>query len=151
MSSVNKTSTSKEAENTPNHSIQTEPTSTTDDDGYMDIQTQTATKFEEEFTKTIDLNDIQAPADLAELRKKDPFMYHSIPAVRANVMQGTEVDVSTLAASAETPVVRRRGRISYESSDCTMPSEEMMRQSINEAEAQRQSESSTAEANEASQ
>ena len=79
-------------------------------------------------------------------------MYHSIPAVRANVMQGTEVDVSTLVASAGTPVVRRRRRILYEGINGTMPSEEMMRQMINEAEAQRQSESSTAEANnEASQ
>ena len=148
MSSVNKTSTSKAVENTPNHSIQTEPTLSTYDD---QMPIQVATKFEEESTKTIDLNDIQAPADLAELRKKDPFMYHSIPAVRANVMQGTEVNVSTLAASAETPVVQRRKRISYESSDGTVlvPSEEMMGQMMNEAE--RQSESSNAEENEASQ
>ena len=112
---------------------------------------QVATKFEEESTKTIDLNDIQAPADLAELRKKDPFMYHSIPAVRANVMHGTEVNVSTLAASAESPVVQRRKRISYESCDGTLlvPPEEMMRQMMNEA--QRQNESSNAEANQASQ
>ena len=146
MSSVNKTSTSKKAENTSNHSIQTEPTSTTDND---QMPIQVATKFEEESTKTIDLNDIQAPADLAELRKKDPFMYHSIPAVRANVMQGTEVDVSTLAASAETPVVRRRRRISYEGIDGTVlvPSGEMMMQMMNEAQRQRQSESSNAEAN----
>ena len=68
MSSVNKTSTRKEAENTSIHSIQMEPADADDDNEYMDIQTQTTTKFEEESTKTIDLNDIQAPADLAELR-----------------------------------------------------------------------------------
>lgn len=89
------------------------------------------------------MNDIQAPDDLAELRKNDPFMYHSIPAVRANVMQGTEVDVSNLAASAETPVVRRRRRISYEGIDGTAPLGEMMRQMMSQS----QSESSNAEAN----
>ena len=127
--------------------MQTEPTSTTYDD---QMPIKVATKFEEESTKTIDLNDIQAPADLAELRKKDPFMYHSIPAVRANVMHGTEVNVSTLAASAESPVVQRRKRISYESCDGTLPSEEMTRQMMNEThgQRQRQSESSNAEANE---
>ena len=49
-------------------------------------------------------------------------------------MQGTDVDVSTIAVSAQTPVVRRRRRISYESINGTIPSEEMMMQMINEAQ-----------------
>ena len=97
----------------------------------------TATKFneEEESTECINVNGIQTSADLTALKRTDPFMYHSIPAVRANVLQGKDVDVSTVAAvSAGTPVVQRRRRISYESIDGHSPSEAMMRQMINEAQ-----------------
>ena len=125
-------SPANQTDNASNHSVQTE--TNTDNDQTFVRQFATATKFDEESTKTINLNDIQAPADLAELKKKDPFMYHSIPAVRANVMQGIDVDVSTIAVNAQTPVVRRRRRISYESINGTVLSEEMMRQMINETQ-----------------
>lgn len=120
-------------DDTSNHSVQTDPTTEND---FIHIEV-IKTKFEEQNTKSISLNDIQTSADLAELKKKDPFMYHSIPAVRTNIMQGKDVDISTLAqASAKTPVVRRRRRISYESIDGAMPSEEILRQMMNDAQSE---------------
>ena len=72
-------SPANQTDNASNHSVQTETNA--DNDQTFVRQFATATKFDEESTKTINLNDIQAPADLAELKKKDPFMYHSIPAL----------------------------------------------------------------------
>eukprot|EP00956_Cyclotella_meneghiniana_P034068 scaffold101319_cov38-Cyclotella_meneghiniana.AAC.3 len=89
-----------------------------------------ATKFHEDdvIPKTLKVKDIKTSSDLSALKKNDPFMYHSIPAVRANVMQGKNVDVSILAkASIETPVVQRKRRISCESIDGgALPSEEII-------------------------
>eukprot|EP00956_Cyclotella_meneghiniana_P034062 scaffold101316_cov56-Cyclotella_meneghiniana.AAC.2 len=97
----------------------------------------TATKFhEDESPKTLKVKDIKTSSDLSALKKNDPFMYHSIPAVRAKVMQGKSVDVSILAkASTETPVLQRKRRISCESIDGgALPSEEIIREMIQEAQ-----------------
>jgi hypothetical protein len=84
-----------------------------------------ATNSEEKTPKTIDVNSIRTASDLDALKKNDPFMYYSIPAVREKAMRGKAIDLSTVvAASAKNNTVKRRSSISFESIDGGGPSEE---------------------------
>ena len=79
-----------------------------------------ATQFEEENPKTIDLDEIKSDSDLADLKKKDPFMFYSIPSVQKTVMEGQRVELPTInkaIAVKESTVVKRSRRISFESID----------------------------------
>ena len=50
--------------------------------------------------KAIDLREIKTVDDLETIKKQDPFMYFSIPAVKSARMLMREVDTSNLEASA---------------------------------------------------
>jgi hypothetical protein len=92
------------------------------------------TNFEEKTPKTIDVNSIRMASDLDALKKNDPFMYYSIPAVREKAMRGKAVDLSTVvAASAKNNTVKRRSSISFESIDGGGPSEEEVAKIANDA------------------
>lgn len=65
---------------------------------------------------TIDLRKL-SESDLRDLRRKDPFLYHSIPSVRRADLRGEDVDPSAVlssAASRENSIVSRKSRLSTE-------------------------------------
>ena len=71
--------------------------------------------------RSIDISTIKTSSDLADLKKKDAFMYYSIPAVKKARMMGRDLDLSDMALtpanSTASSVVERRTRISVESRD----------------------------------
>ena len=79
-----------------------------------------ATQFEEDSPKIIDLDELKSDSDLADLKKKDPFMFYSIPSIQKTVMEGQRVELPTIhkaIAVKESTVVKRSRRISFESID----------------------------------
>lgn len=70
-----------------------------------------ATVFEKP-QKKLDIKDITF-SDLASLKKSDPFMYYSIPAIRKAVLYGKEVDSSEISMPISDQIQRTmRGRSS---------------------------------------
>jgi len=62
--------------------------------------------------KIIDTTDLNVE-DMESLKKSDPFLYFSIPAVRRAAVHNKEVDLSSLRDS-QASRVERRSRISFE-------------------------------------
>ena len=79
----------------------------------------TVATVQEKTRKTIDTCTIKTASDLADLKKKDAFMYYSIPAVKETRMMGKDLDLSDMAVTPASPtasaIVERRTRISFES------------------------------------
>lgn len=69
----------------------------------------------EKTPQSIDMKDIKTQSDLLELKKKDPFMYYSLPGVRKGDIQGSNVNLSGVVGTGKSRVVRRRSSISFES------------------------------------
>jgi len=82
--------------------------------------------FTNKLPKQMDTKDLDS-SKLAELKKKDPFMYYSIPAVRGALFRGRSVDPSNvivtsttssssegMQASAPSQIVKRRTRVAFE-------------------------------------
>ena len=67
----------------------------------------------------MDLDEIKTNSDLVALKKKDPFMFYSIPTVLKTVMEGKRVELPTIhkAIAKESMVLKRSRRISFESID----------------------------------
>jgi len=63
-----------------------------------------ATVFEKP-QKKLDIKDITF-SDLASLKKSDPFMYYSIPAIRKAVLNGKEVDSSEISMPISDQILR---------------------------------------------
>lgn len=61
--------------------------------------TFTVPTFREKPTESIEVSDL-TPSEIASLKKKDPFMYYSIPAARKSAMKAKEFDPSLLAGDA---------------------------------------------------
>ena len=78
-------------------------------------------KFDEVMPNTMQVEEIRLSnaSDLADLKTNDPFMFYSIPSVRMNVMEGKEVDLTSIHRGLvkESTKVRRLRRISFESID----------------------------------
>ena len=73
-----------------------------------------ATWFEEDSPKTIDLNEIKSDSNLADLKKKDPFMFYSIPFIQKTVVEGKSIKLPTIhkaIAVKESTVVKRLRQI----------------------------------------
>ena len=68
------------------------------------------------------MSSLKTTSDLKALKAKDPFMYHSIPAVKEAMMQGKDLDLSAImtlahANEGDSSIVKCSTRISCESSD----------------------------------
>jgi hypothetical protein len=63
--------------------------------------------------KQVRLSDM-TPKDLDDLKTRDPFMYHSIPAVREASLLHKDVDGSILTSHGASNVVKRQKRITFE-------------------------------------
>lgn len=74
------------------------------------------TVFEKHNDTGIDTKNITTPADLAALKVGDPFLYHSIPAVKKAELEFKEVDVSTLndSTSGTGSIVKRQSKLTTE-------------------------------------
>ena len=83
--------------------------------------TLTVATIQEKAPRTIDTSTIKTSSDLSDLKKKDAFMYYSIPAMKKARMMGRDLDITDMAltpANATTSaIVERQTRISFESSD----------------------------------
>ncbi|KAL3804652.1 hypothetical protein HJC23_008467 [Cyclotella cryptica] len=90
----------------------------------VDFVFPVATVFEKTLKK-LDIKDITS-SDLASLKKSDPFMYYSIPAIRKATLHCTHLDLSTVSNLTSDQVPRtssdrssesevtRKSRISFE-------------------------------------
>lgn len=74
------------------------------------------TVFEKHCVAEIDTRNITTPSDLAALKVGDPFLYHSIPAVKKAELEFREVDVSTLhdSSSGSGCIVKRESKLTTE-------------------------------------
>ena len=87
-----------------------------------DVRSFQVATYHEKEQKTINLNNIKTAADLAALKKIDPFMYYSIPEVARNAIFGKEVNLSQLTATSKSVTyVKRRSSISFERIDIDEP------------------------------
>ena len=73
----------------------------------------------EKARKTMHVTDIKTEQDLKALKKKDPFMYYSLPGVRESRMRGRDVNLSDVlsAGKSGSGLVSRRSAISLEGMD----------------------------------
>lgn len=67
-----------------------------------------------------------SPQDLVDLKTRDPFMYHSIPAVREAERLHKDVDASILTSDGASNVVKRQKRISFECYDSKLLIDDML-------------------------
>eukprot|EP00985_Skeletonema_marinoi_P003569 scaffold1542_cov143-Skeletonema_marinoi.AAC.18 len=63
--------------------------------------------------KSIDTANLNAQ-DIESLKKSDPFLYYSIPAVHKAAIHNREIDLPALHADSHSSRVERRSRISFE-------------------------------------
>lgn len=59
--------------------------------------------------------------DLGPLKARDPFLYHSIPAVHKAVLTFKEIDLSESASGPSPSIVTRKTRVTTESYTSTLP------------------------------
>ncbi|KAL7505111.1 hypothetical protein ACHAXN_004054 [Cyclotella atomus] len=67
-----------------------------------------------------------SPQDLVDLKTRNPFMYHSIPAVRKAEMLHKDVDASILTSDGASNVVMRQKQISFECYDSKLLIDDML-------------------------
>ncbi|KAL3777511.1 hypothetical protein ACHAWO_012787 [Cyclotella atomus] len=67
-----------------------------------------------------------SPQDLVDLKTRNPFMYHSIPAVREAERLHKDVDASILTSDGASNVVMRQKRISFECYDSKLLIDDML-------------------------
>ncbi|KAL7506239.1 hypothetical protein ACHAXN_003540 [Cyclotella atomus] len=70
--------------------------------------------FSTKATKEVSIKNVQ---DLDELKKKDPFMYYSVPQIREAAVLFKKNDFSLRVDSKEMQEVKRQTRISFETRD----------------------------------
>jgi len=95
------------------HGSQNKSPPTNDDLAVYIIPTKFDTPAQEQVpTKVIDTTSLKNEEDLELLKEEDPFLYYSIPSVRKAEFEGTDINISSIKASASK--IERKSRVSFE-------------------------------------